>query len=140
SALRTPARRRSLNYAPGKPLPPPQTQHLHPTPLSHPPIARSIANPAPRLQRRRAQNRASQRAFRERKEKYVADLQNQLHELETRNRQLQKSHSDLDRTNDRLQREVERLKEELQSLKVDADQSIGDLLVPGIFEEYFQAP
>ncbi|SLM39167.1 Basic-leucine zipper domain [Lasallia pustulata] len=90
--------------------------------------------------RRRAQNRASQRAFRERKEKYVADLQTQLHELESRNRKLEKSRSDLDRANERLQREVDRLRAELQSLDSEAEQSMGDLLAPEIFEQYFQRP
>lgn len=110
-----------------------------PYPGSSPPIAaaRSLANPH---QRRRAQNRASQRAFRERKEKYVADLQTQLHELESRNRKLEKSRSDLDRANERLQREVDRLRAELQSLDSEAEQSMGDLLAPEIFEQYFQRP
>ncbi|MCJ1298855.1 hypothetical protein MMC08_001646 [Hypocenomyce scalaris] len=88
--------------------------------------------------RRRAQNRASQRAFRERKEKYVQDLQCQLKDLKSRNRKLMQSHTDLDRTNERLQHEVEMLRGELHSSKSSTDQSMGNLLAPGIFEQYLQ--
>ncbi|KAL8947062.1 MAG: hypothetical protein Q9222_006621, partial [Ikaeria aurantiellina] len=45
--------------------------------------------------RRRAQNRASQRAFRERKEKHVQHLEHELETLEAKHRELQKSHSSL---------------------------------------------
>ncbi|KAI4249441.1 MAG: hypothetical protein LQ352_005646 [Teloschistes flavicans] len=68
-------------------------------------------------QRRRAQNRASQRAFRERKEKHVQALETQLSALEDRHRELQKSHEKIGGKNERLVREVEGLKEEIRALQ-----------------------
>jgi len=45
------------------------------------------------LQRRRAQNRVSQRAFRERKERYVKSLERQLEELRQKHQKLLQSYS-----------------------------------------------
>ncbi|KAI9754937.1 MAG: ATP-dependent DNA/RNA helicase [Chaenotheca gracillima] len=59
--------------------------------------------------RRRAQNRASQRAFRDRKEKHVKDLETRLRELEEKNQTLEQSYSDLAAEHSRLQREMERM-------------------------------
>ncbi|KAI4108542.1 MAG: hypothetical protein L6R37_000978 [Teloschistes peruensis] len=64
--------------------------------------------------RRRAQNRASQRAFRERKEKHVQALETQLSALEDRHRDLQASHEQMGDKNERLVCEVEGLREEIR--------------------------
>ncbi|MCJ1464415.1 hypothetical protein MMC07_003028 [Pseudocyphellaria aurata] len=74
--------------------------------------------------RRRAQNRASQRAFRERKEKHVQHLEEQLEDLETKHRTLAKSYTDLDSTHDKLKREVKQLRGELESLKSSRESSV----------------
>ena len=63
-------------------------------------------------QRRRAQNRASQRAFRERKEKHAQDLQKQLDELAEKHSELQVSYDRLSRQNEELQKELNLLKGE----------------------------
>ncbi|KAI4287239.1 MAG: hypothetical protein L6R35_003505 [Caloplaca aegaea] len=73
--------------------------------------------------RRRAQNRASQRAFRERKEKHVQHLEQELETLEDKHRNLQKSHSNLGETNDKLKQEVEQLRSEIKNLKLFGDGS-----------------
>ncbi|KAL8916634.1 MAG: hypothetical protein Q9208_008393 [Pyrenodesmia sp. 3 TL-2023] len=73
--------------------------------------------------RRRAQNRASQRAFRERKEKHVQQLEQELGTLEAKHHDLQKSHSDLGEANDKLKQEVEQLRSEIRTLKTAGDGS-----------------
>ncbi|TVY55772.1 AP-1-like transcription factor napA [Lachnellula cervina] len=60
--------------------------------------------------RRRAQNRASQRAFRDRKEKHMRELEQQLGELEGR-------HNDLSRSYDSLQVEYTSVKHQLEGLR-----------------------
>jgi len=60
--------------------------------------------------RRRAQNRASQRAFRDRKEKHMRDLEQRLGELEGR-------HTDLSRSYESLQVEYSSVKSELERLR-----------------------
>ncbi|KAL9014805.1 MAG: hypothetical protein Q9173_000559 [Seirophora scorigena] len=75
------------------------------------------------LQRRRAQNRASQRAFRERKEKHVQHLEQELETLEAKHRNLQKSHSNLGETNNKLKQEVEQLRSEIKNLKTFSEGS-----------------
>ncbi|KAL8687282.1 MAG: hypothetical protein Q9218_006504 [Villophora microphyllina] len=67
--------------------------------------------------RRRAQNRASQRAFRERKEKHVQALEEQLAALESRHLALKASHSTLDNKNTSLVKEVEQLRDEIKVLQ-----------------------
>jgi len=62
------------------------------------------------FQRRRAQNRASQRAFRDRKEKHMRELEQRLGELEGR-------HSDLTRSYESLQQEYMTIKGELERLR-----------------------
>ncbi len=74
--------------------------------------------------RRRAQNRASQRAFRERKEKHVQHLEAELSELESKHRTLAKSYTDLDSTHALLKREVRQLKSELESVKSSREGSV----------------
>ncbi|KAI9643894.1 hypothetical protein NHQ30_007245 [Ciborinia camelliae] len=60
--------------------------------------------------RRRAQNRASQRAFRDRKEKHMRELEQRLEELEGR-------HNDLSRSYESLQVEYAGVKQELDRLR-----------------------
>ncbi|APA16100.1 hypothetical protein sscle_16g108700 [Sclerotinia sclerotiorum 1980 UF-70] len=60
--------------------------------------------------RRRAQNRASQRAFRDRKEKHMRELEQRLEELEGR-------HSALSRSYESLQVEYSGVKQELDRLR-----------------------
>ncbi|KAK2625743.1 hypothetical protein QTJ16_005055 [Diplocarpon rosae] len=62
--------------------------------------------------RRRAQNRASQRAFRDRKEKNMRELEHRLGELEGR-------HSDLLRSYESLQIEYTSVKQELDKMCKD---------------------
>jgi len=62
--------------------------------------------------RRRAQNRASQRAFRDRKEKHMRELEQRLAELEGR-------HSDLSRSYESLQVEYSSVKSELERIRRD---------------------
>ncbi|KAI9843314.1 MAG: hypothetical protein M1838_002685 [Thelocarpon superellum] len=57
--------------------------------------------------RRRAQNRASQRAFRDRKEKHVKDLESRLRELEDKNQTLEQAYADLTNQHSRLKREMD---------------------------------
>ncbi|KAI4124982.1 MAG: hypothetical protein LQ338_004532 [Usnochroma carphineum] len=80
--------------------------------------------------RRRAQNRASQRAFRERKEKHVQHLEHELETLEAKHRELQKSHSNLGDTNGKLKQEVEQLRAEIKTLKLFGDGSSSTLGSP----------
>ncbi|CAL3972705.1 hypothetical protein PZA11_004245 [Diplocarpon coronariae] len=68
--------------------------------------------------RRRAQNRASQRAFRDRKEKHMKELQHRLGELEAR-------HSDLSRSYESLQVEYSRVKQQLDRMLKDNDRREG---------------
>jgi len=60
--------------------------------------------------RRRAQNRASQRAFRDRKEKHMRELEQRLGELEGR-------HNDLTQSYETLQVEYASVKQELDTLR-----------------------
>jgi hypothetical protein len=69
------------------------------------------------FQRRRAQNRAAQRAFRERKEKHARELEQKLSELTKRYQSLVTSHAELTTAYEKLQKTVETLsqKEEVKS-------------------------
>ncbi|KAH6682607.1 putative AP-1-like transcription factor [Halenospora varia] len=60
--------------------------------------------------RRRAQNRASQRAFRDRKEKHMKELEERLSELESR-------HTNLSQSYESLQLEYSSVKQELDRMK-----------------------
>ncbi|KAG4427429.1 hypothetical protein IFR05_017088 [Cadophora sp. M221] len=68
--------------------------------------------------RRRAQNRASQRAFRDRKEKHMRELEQRLGELEGR-------HSDLSRSYESLQLEYTNVKQELDKMRKDNTRAEG---------------
>ncbi len=66
-------------------------------------------------QRRRAQNRASQRAFRDRKEKHTRELEQRLSELEGQ-------HNDLSRSYESLQLEYTSVKQELDRLRKEREE------------------
>ncbi|KAI4209905.1 MAG: hypothetical protein LQ351_007190 [Letrouitia transgressa] len=90
--------------------------------------------------RRRAQNRASQRAFRERKEKHVQHLEQELETLETKYQNLSKSHSDLGSVNNKLKQEVESLRKEIKTLRSTSyDTSPADQTSPGHAFDQFDA-
>ncbi|KAH6611889.1 hypothetical protein C7974DRAFT_445783 [Boeremia exigua] len=59
--------------------------------------------------RRRAQNRAAQRAFRERKEKHARDLESQLSVLSEKYSKLEVSHTELNAAYDKLRKTIELL-------------------------------
>lgn len=75
------------------------------------------------LQRRRAQNRASQRAFRERKEKRIQTLEAQLSSLEEEHSKLLHCHHEQRRMLDRMKNLVQELTEEIETLRCS---KIGD--------------
>ncbi|PBP20563.1 putative AP-1-like transcription factor [Diplocarpon rosae] len=68
--------------------------------------------------RRRAQNRASQQAFRDRKQKHMRELEHRLGELEGR-------HSDLLRSYESLQIEYTSVKQEVDKMRKDNDRLEG---------------
>ncbi|KAI9842909.1 MAG: hypothetical protein M1837_006741 [Sclerophora amabilis] len=84
--------------------------------------------------RRRAQNRASQRAFRDRKEKHVKDLENRLRELEDKHQTLEQSYTDLHAEHSRLQRQMEKLNSESVSRRDASDEGFSELLNDEEFE------
>ncbi|KAL1598677.1 hypothetical protein SLS60_007817 [Paraconiothyrium brasiliense] len=94
------------------PRPPP---HVEPV-FSHTQISQQISQlPAPTERqhttsgRRRAQNRAAQRAFRERKEKHARDLEAQLAVLNQKYNKLETSHTELNAAYDKLRKTIELL-------------------------------
>lgn len=72
-------------------------------PVPHPPAEKTHATSG----RRRAQNRAAQRAFRERKEKHARDLEQKLSELTVKYQSLETSHSELTAAYEKLQKTLE---------------------------------
>ncbi|CDH61046.1 predicted protein [Lichtheimia corymbifera JMRC:FSU:9682] len=64
-------------------------------------------------QKRKEQNRAAQRAFRERKERHVQELQDRIRELEEENA----AHGTLVKENEKLKEQIKKLKEENYALK-----------------------
>jgi AP-1-like factor len=75
------------------------------------------------MQRRRAQNRASQRAFRDRKEKHMRELEQRLGELEGRHSDLSRSYESLQLEYSSAKTEVERLRKENARLEGSASSS-----------------
>ncbi|KAJ9611508.1 hypothetical protein H2200_004692 [Cladophialophora chaetospira] len=71
----------------------------------------------PSKARRRAQNRASQRAFRERKEKHVKGLETQLELLHEKHQDLLCSYNKQSDSMMKLNRKIAKLKSDLQALK-----------------------
>ncbi|KAL6711770.1 hypothetical protein ACN47E_002813 [Coniothyrium glycines] len=79
------------------------------------PAFTSMHSPAPTERthttsgRRRAQNRAAQRAFRERKEKHARDLEAQLSVMSEKYNKLEVSHTELNAAYDKLRKTIELL-------------------------------
>ncbi|MCJ1308768.1 hypothetical protein MMC25_002422 [Agyrium rufum] len=67
--------------------------------------------------RRRAQNRASQRAFRERKERHAQELQQQLDELESKHSDLMCNYKKLDQHNAEMADELQALRDKLAAVQ-----------------------
>ncbi|KAJ4292047.1 hypothetical protein N0V90_009946 [Kalmusia sp. IMI 367209] len=85
------------------PMTPPEFGSDHDSPYCSP-------RPPPHVEpRRRAQNRAAQRAFRERKEKHARDLEAQLAALTDKYNKLETSHSELSAAYEKLQKTIELL-------------------------------
>ncbi|KAF2469697.1 uncharacterized protein BDR25DRAFT_288665 [Lindgomyces ingoldianus] len=71
--------------------------------------------------RRRAQNRAAQRAFRERKEKHARDLEAQLTALTDKYNKLETSHTELNAAYDKLRKTIELLTQDDDAEGEDED-------------------
>ncbi|MCJ1246179.1 hypothetical protein MMC30_003384 [Trapelia coarctata] len=85
--------------------------------------------------RRRAQNRASQRAFRDRKEKHAQNLQNQLDELEAKHQELSSSYRKLETTNSKLVTELEELRAKITTLTSSRD-TLDEMMTSELFDPY----
>ncbi|KAL1800658.1 hypothetical protein ACET3X_001000 [Alternaria dauci] len=102
--------------------------YCSPRPLQHtePPFG-TIHKPAPAERthttsgRRRAQNRAAQRAFRERKEKHARDLEAQLSVLNDKYTKLETSHTELNAAYEKLRRTIELLTQDDDAEGEDED-------------------
>ncbi|EXJ93742.1 hypothetical protein A1O1_02135 [Capronia coronata CBS 617.96] len=86
--------------------------------------------------RRRAQNRASQRAFRERKEKHVKGLEHQLEDLHEKHQDLLQSYTRQADQVTRLNNQIAELSAEVNALRSCQDQSFSDMLMPDKFEKF----
>ncbi|KAL5115178.1 hypothetical protein ACEQ8H_006932 [Pleosporales sp. CAS-2024a] len=87
------------------PRPPPHAEPVLAPVNSSVPVERTHTTSG----RRRAQNRAAQRAFRERKEKHARDLEAQLAVLTEKYTKLQVSHTELNAAYEKLRRTIELL-------------------------------
>jgi AP-1-like transcription factor len=85
-------------------------------------------------QRRRAQNRASQRAFRERKEKHVKGLEHQLEDLHDKHQDLLSSYSRQADEVSKLNARIQDLTSELEMIRSSNDMSFSELLTPEKFD------
>ncbi|GME38591.1 Basic-leucine zipper (bZIP) transcription factor [Neofusicoccum parvum] len=93
--------------------------------------------------RRRAQNRAAQRAFRERKEKHAKDLETQLALLSEKYGKLEASHAELNTAYEKLRRTLELLMSSSGSPDDDPDDdddgeemdAEGDVVIEGVDAE-----
>ncbi|KAJ4360237.1 uncharacterized protein N0V89_000797 [Didymosphaeria variabile] len=108
------------------PRPPP---HVEPV-FSHGQMSQQISQlPVPTERqhttsgRRRAQNRAAQRAFRERKEKHARDLEDQLAVLNEKYNKLETSHTDLNAAYEKLRKTIELLTQDDGAGDDDDDES-----------------
>ena len=88
------------------------------------------------VQRRRAQNRASQRAFRERKEKHVKGLEHQLEDLHEKHQDLLQSYSRQADEMSRLNHKIAALHTELNALRTCQDQPFSEMLMPDKFDKF----
>ncbi|KAK5081897.1 hypothetical protein LTR70_006516 [Exophiala xenobiotica] len=86
--------------------------------------------------RRRAQNRASQRAFRERKEKHVKGLEHQLEELHEKHQDLLQSYTKQADEVSRLNSRIAELSTELTTMRQCQDSSFSDLITSDKFDKF----
>jgi len=86
--------------------------------------------------RRRAQNRASQRAFRERKEKHVKGLEHQLEDLHEKHQDLLQSYTRQADEVGKLNNRIAELTAELNALRSCQDQSFSEMLMPDKFDKF----
>ncbi|KIW94306.1 uncharacterized protein Z519_05622 [Cladophialophora bantiana CBS 173.52] len=86
--------------------------------------------------RRRAQNRASQRAFRERKEKHVKGLERQLEDLHEKHQDLLQSYTRQADEVTKLNGRIAELTAELNALRSCQDQSFSEMLMPDKFDKF----
>ncbi|KIW60985.1 hypothetical protein PV05_01157 [Exophiala xenobiotica] len=86
--------------------------------------------------RRRAQNRASQRAFRERKEKHVKGLEVQLEDLHEKHQDLLQSYTRQADEVTRLNNRIAELNTELNTLRSCQDQPFSEMLMPDKFDKF----
>ncbi len=87
-------------------------------------------------QRRRAQNRASQRALRERKEKHVKGLEHQLEDLHEKHQDLLQSYTRQADEVGKLNNRIAELNAELNALRTCQDQSFSEMLMPDKFDKF----
>lgn len=87
-------------------------------------------------QRRRAQNRASQRAFRERKEKHVKGLEHQLEELHEKHQDLLQSYSKQVDEVSRLNARIAHLSAELSAMQHCQHPTINEVALPERFDKF----
>ncbi|KAL2437189.1 hypothetical protein ABEF95_016734 [Exophiala dermatitidis] len=86
--------------------------------------------------RRRAQNRASQRAFRERKEKHLKGLEHQLEDLHEKHQDLLQSYTRQADEVTKLNNRIAELTTELGTLRSCQDQSFSEMLIPDKFDKF----
>jgi len=86
--------------------------------------------------RRRAQNRASQRAFRERKEKHVKGLEHQLEDLHEKHQDLLQSYTRQADEVSKLNGRISELTTQLHALRSCQDQSFSEMLLPDKFDKF----
>jgi len=86
--------------------------------------------------RRRAQNRASQRAFRERKEKHVKGLEHQLEDLHEKHQDLLQTYTRQADEVGKLNNRIAELSAELNALRTCQDQSFSEMLMPDKFDKF----
>jgi len=80
--------------------------------------------------RRRAQNRASQRAFRDRKEKHVKELEHRLQDLEEKHSDLSQSHETLQHEYNSTKKQLSIVLQENESLRDPTARTTNPLLTP----------
>ncbi|PGH00967.1 hypothetical protein GX51_05516 [Blastomyces parvus] len=84
--------------------------------------------------RRRAQNRASQRAFRERKERHLKSLEGKLQDLHSKHQNLIQSYHQRTEEVQHLNTRIRQLSVELDLLRSATDGTIDDILTPDRFD------
>ncbi|OJD14137.1 hypothetical protein AJ78_05486 [Emergomyces pasteurianus Ep9510] len=89
---------------------------------------------SPNSKRRRAQNRASQRAFRERKERHLKSLENKLQDLHSKHQNLLQSYHQRTDEVQQLNSRIQQLTTELDILRSAADGTIDEILTPDKFD------